>query len=71
MLEKPLTNKEYMAHGGLNCPYCGKKDTCFNRGEFQLNGIIGYQAVHCDPAEGGCDAEWNDEYRLTGWNPVE
>jgi formate dehydrogenase maturation protein FdhE len=57
----PLTDKEYVEHGGNMCPYCGQEDVV--GGSFQFEGASLYQEVSCNI----CFKDWVDAYKLTGY----
>ena len=58
-----LNSKEYVEKGGVRCPYC-------NRTDIESDGVvntdvgIAWQNMSCID----CNAEWTDEYSLTGYS---
>lgn len=67
-----MTNEQYLAAGGLKCPYCGGEN--LKAGDISVDGSYAWQEVVCGQPQfdlPGCGKEWHDEYRLTGFVPVE
>ncbi len=65
MPKKKFNKKEYLKHGGVECPYCGTSNIIE---DFSLEGEAGYRerGVRCLE----CDREWVDVYKLVGAFPV-
>lgn len=57
-----LTQRQYVRRKGQCCPGCGKKDTIIGE---EVTIDAGYATQECHCVE--CDAEWKDQYRLTGF----
>jgi len=56
-----LTNKEYCATGGNECPFCGSENLG-GQDFYHGSGII-WQDIICR----SCDKEWTDVYKLSGY----
>ena len=58
-----LSSKEYVEKGGLRCPYCNREDI---EGDCKVSTDVGmaWQDMSCID----CNAEWRDEYSLTGYS---
>ena len=58
-----ITNKEYVDYGGNHCPVCLSSDIR-SAAQMQHDATNCWQDCKCD----NCDAEWTDEYNLTGYS---
>ena len=58
-----LDSKEYVAKGGVRCPYCNRTDI-EGDGEVSTDVGVAWQNMSCID----CNAEWRDEYTLTGYS---
>ena len=60
-----LDSKEYVEKGGLRCPYCNRSDI---EGDLIVETDVGiaWQNMSCID----CNAEWRDEYSLTGYSLI-
>ena len=61
-----LTSEEYASTLGNECPACLSDNIRPTEGIQQDEGIC-WQSCKCDD----CDAEWVDEYSLTGFDRLE
>lgn len=61
MREAPMTQEEYVASEGNNCPFCNAVETEGNHFDF----YDGYAIVSVTCSK--CNAEWYEEYRLSGY----
>lgn len=66
-----MTDEEYVSGYGLTCPYCRKSEGVQTSGSIEVGVNVAMQNVVCNESEGGCGAEWTDEYCLSGYSPVE
>lgn len=64
--QSPMSNEEYRQNGGVKCPYC-RSENVMTAGNMEADSGIAWQPVKCC----NCDAEWTDQYNLTGYAPVE
>jgi hypothetical protein len=58
-----LNSEEYVARGGVRCPYCNRTNI---EGDCEVYTDVGmaWQDMSCID----CNAEWVDEYSLTGYS---
>lgn len=56
-----MTEAEYVAGGGQECPYCRSRD--ITAGSFDSDLDSAWQAVECL----SCEKTWQDVYRLVGY----
>lgn len=64
-----LSQDDYVARRGLDCPYCHKA-TASAAGNLEADGPVAWQNCRCDETNGGCGKEWTDEFNLVGWSAV-
>lgn len=64
--KEPMSEYDYVESGGSVCPFCGSSDisAC---GPLDADSIVAWQNVTCSD----CDRDWNDLYRLVGYEPTE
>lgn len=60
-MSEPMTQAEYLDCNGSVCPCC--KSDSINGGAMSFYGEVMTQEVECS----ACNAEWEDEYKLTGY----
>lgn len=60
-----MTNKEYVAKCGNECPFCGGSEIQSSSPEF--DGSSCWREAQCD----SCGAEWQDIYELVGYEVAE
>ena len=60
-----LTDAEYAAKLGTNCPVC--QSTHFDGGSVEIDGATASQEIWCKT----CGASWNDTYTLTGYTGLD
>lgn len=60
----PKTDEEYVEAPG-ECPFC--ESTNIEGGSIDIEGDICVQPIHCM----NCDGQWNDIYRLIGYERNE
>ena len=58
-----LNSKEYAAKGGVHCPYC-YGNGIETDGNVEIVVGMAWQDMSCID----CNAEWRDEYSLTGYS---
>lgn len=56
-----MTEEEYLACGGGQCPFC--RSTDITGDTIEVDGTTAWQPVVCNE----CDAEWQDNFNLTGY----
>lgn len=61
----PMSDAEYKAHGGNQCPCCKSND--IEGREINVDSGTASQEVVCN----ACGASWNDIYRLEGYGELE
>lgn len=62
MAEKQLlTDDEYTATGGNQCPHC--HSTNVQGGRFDVESNVAWRDVEC----GDCNETWCDQFILVGW----
>lgn len=61
----PLTNEQYLAKGGNQCPFCESMDIQ-STGKPEFDSDYAARTVKCND----CKKEWNDIYRLTGYEAL-
>lgn len=67
-----MTNEEYLSKGGVCCPYCAKSNAVIaDQIELNGDGTAAYRNVACSVIDGGCGAEWTDDFSLIGFTPSE
>jgi len=59
----PMTSEEYVASGGIRCPYCDHDDVHGDSIEVNVDGA--WQDCYCPE----CENSWTDEYKLSGYTP--
>ena len=59
----PMSDVDYVAHGGNRCPFCGSEE--IEGSEVNIDSGYALQEVICQT----CDSMWSDVYKLTGYNP--
>lgn len=64
-MQKPMTDKEYVAAGGCRCPVC-RSDNVVGE-SIGIEGRDAVQEVRCSD----CGACWNDVYSLQGYDNLE
>lgn len=57
-----MTSAEYVANGGICCPFCGSTDIEGGGVDIDVGGAS--QAIFCNE----CEAEWTDHYTLSGYS---
>ena len=65
MSKQPLTDAEYVAALGTNCPVC--QSTKLEGFDVTIDGATASQDVWCKT----CGASWNDTYTLTGYTNLD
>ena len=65
MNKQPLTDAEYVAALGTNCPVC--HSARFDGGFVEIDGATASQEIRCM----NCGARWNDTYTLTGYTNLD
>ena len=65
MSKQPLTDAEYVAALGTNCPVC--QSTRFDGRPVEIDGATASQAIRCRT----CGARWIDTYTLTGYTDLD
>ena len=65
MSKTTLTDAEYVATLGTNCPVC--QSTRFDGGPVEIDGATASQEIWCM----NCGASWNDTYTLTGYTGLD
>ena len=65
MSKQHLTDAEYVATLGTNCPVC--QSTHFDGGSVEIDGATASQEIWCM----ACGARWNDTYTLTGYTNLD
>lgn len=63
-LREPMTPAQYVALGGVRCPFCGSSEICGASFEADAGGAT--QEVGCND----CDASWLDTHTLTGYEKL-
>ena len=61
-----MTNEQYVSASGAVCPHC-RSGNIRTIGSLEPSGTVIYQSVKC----AGCDAEWTDEYTLSGYSEAD
>jgi len=61
MSQKMMSQERYIRNRGLKCPFCGGRS--LEAGKF--DGF--FQRVRCDD----CGNEWDDVFKLIGYNEVK
>lgn len=74
LAREPMSPEEYVAYGGIRCPFCMGVDLDSQGVELYEGG--GKRDVYQGGVsqEVGCDVcgkEWFDSYELKGWEPCE
>jgi hypothetical protein len=64
MSAAPMTQTDYVAMDGGCCPFCGGTDIV--GGVITIAEGAAHQEVGCNE----CDREWNDTYKLTGYQEI-
>ena len=64
MSKQPLTDAEYVATLGTNCPVC--QSTELEGSSVDIDGGVASQEIWCKT----CGASWNDTYTLTGYTDL-
>lgn len=61
-MKEPTTQEEYLAYGGIQCPFCGSSDidSC---GSPELEYGLAVMNVRCE----SCEKEWREYYELSGY----
>ena len=65
MSKQPLTNAEYVAALGTNCPVC--QSTQLEGSSVDIDGGTASQEIWCKT----CGASWNDTYTRTGYTNLD
>ena len=65
MSKTTLTDAEYVATLGTNCPVC--QSTRFDGAPVEIDGATASQEIWCM----NCGASWNDTYTLTGYTGLD
>ena len=65
MSKQPLTDTEYVAMLGTNCPVC--QSTQLEGSSVDIDGGVASQKIWCKT----CGASWNDTYTLTGYTNLD
>ena len=65
MPKQHLTDAEYVAKLGTNCPVC--QSTQLGGSSVDIDGGVASQDVYCKT----CGASWNDTYTLTGYTNLD
>ena len=60
-----MTNEEYIANSGLNCPNCGS--IIIIAEPVEVDGVSVWIPLHCKD----CGATWNDVYTFTGYSELD
>lgn len=61
----PMTDGEYILHGGTHCPFCDSED--IEGGPVEVDAGCATQEIDCHT----CGKSWNDQYKLVGYAEVE
>jgi len=61
-----MTDEQYLARRGRVCPSCGGSNLS-GAGRPDTENCTAWQKISCDD----CDATWNDQYRMTGYDYLE
>lgn len=59
-----LSQKEYLKHDGMKCPYCKKEDCVEAIDALDVDGALGWQNIKCT----SCGKTWTDQWALKGWS---
>ena len=59
-----MSQAEYSAHHGTQCPFCRSTQT--EGGEVEIDMGTARQKVSCND----CDGEWTDHYTLLSYTPI-
>ena len=65
MNKQPLTDAEYVAVLGTNCPV--RQSTQLGGGSVNIDGATASQEIWCM----NCGASWTDTYTLTGYTDLD
>lgn len=60
-----MTDEQYVAKGGCQCPVCGSGD--ISGGPVEVDAGTAWQEIFCS----ACQASWNDMYKLVGYGDLK
>ncbi len=59
----PMTNRDYIAQAGTQCPHCKQRNTQQSTHFSEDNEGVVYRKSWCND----CGEKWEEVYRLAGW----
>ena len=66
-MPRRMSEKTYVKHGGLNCPFCHSEESVSSVDQMDVDGDIGMQVVKCHR----CGKQWTDKWSLVGYSADE